>query len=348
MVRSRSLVCSRTMEMLNEWRFWTSDRAVAIEHDAARRAQRQRPLVVVLGQLLELGVLHDLQHPEAHRQRREQHRDQDLEDRQPRADATPFFVQCHAYIRPGSLQLRLTPTRLGFAHSICDLQTCLIAAEPRCCPSSGGPPPLDRPGQQLGQLEGDDPDQRRCRPPGRPRRRRASRTRRRSSSSYSPMNTACRTVAPKNTTNRGSGWATMNWVPMMPARNPTTVFASPPMPMTPARQGVLDEPGEGAGQQPGDRARRQRGVDDDDEHQIDGDRAADDEPRQGGLERQRQRRGHDDRRRLSLRALRRQLARRRRRQHDQHFLEAREIHRRPDDDLLVGRRRSSRRARRGR
>ena len=31
---------------------------------------------------------------------------------------------------------------------------------------------------------------------------------------------------------RGSGWATMNCVPSTPARNPTSVFASPPMPMT--------------------------------------------------------------------------------------------------------------------
>ena len=39
--------------------------AVAIEHDPARRTQRQRPLVVVLGHLLELRVLGDLEEPEA-------------------------------------------------------------------------------------------------------------------------------------------------------------------------------------------------------------------------------------------------------------------------------------------
>ena len=44
--------------------------AVAIEQHAARRAQRERPLVVVLGHLLELRVLHDLQHPEADGQHR--------------------------------------------------------------------------------------------------------------------------------------------------------------------------------------------------------------------------------------------------------------------------------------
>ena len=55
--------------------------------------------------------------------------------------------------------------------------------------------------------------------------------------------TACSTVAAKNTTNRGNGCATMNCVPTMPARNPTIVFASPPMPMTAARQRVLHQAG---------------------------------------------------------------------------------------------------------
>ena len=32
---------------------------------------------------------------------------------------------------------------------------------------------------------------------------------------------------------REGAWATMNCVPITPARNPTTVFASPPIPMTP-------------------------------------------------------------------------------------------------------------------
>jgi hypothetical protein len=45
--------------------------AVAVEHDAARRPQRERPLMVVLRHLLELRVLHDLQHPEADREDRE-------------------------------------------------------------------------------------------------------------------------------------------------------------------------------------------------------------------------------------------------------------------------------------
>ena len=47
--------------------------AVAIEHDTARRAQRDRALVVVFGQLLELLVLNDLQVPEAERENGEHH-----------------------------------------------------------------------------------------------------------------------------------------------------------------------------------------------------------------------------------------------------------------------------------
>ena len=49
------------------------DFAVAIEHDTARRAQRDGALVVVLGQLLELLVLDDLQVPEAERENGEHH-----------------------------------------------------------------------------------------------------------------------------------------------------------------------------------------------------------------------------------------------------------------------------------
>ncbi len=66
--------------MLNEWRFSTSTLPVAIEHDPARRAQRERPLVVVLRHLLELRVLDDLQHPEADGERREDPDDGVLED----------------------------------------------------------------------------------------------------------------------------------------------------------------------------------------------------------------------------------------------------------------------------
>ena len=104
------------------------------------------------------------------------------------------------------------------------------------------------------------------------------------------MNTsACSTVAPKNTTNRGSGCATMNCVPMMPARKPTIVFASPPMPMTPLDSASCTSPATAPGQQPRHRPGRQRHVDDDDEHQIDRDGAPDDEPGQRGLQRERQR-----------------------------------------------------------
>ena len=42
--------------------------SVAIEHHAARRPQRKRPLIVVFGELGVRLVLGDLKHPEAHGQ----------------------------------------------------------------------------------------------------------------------------------------------------------------------------------------------------------------------------------------------------------------------------------------
>ena len=65
--------------------------AVAIEHEPARGAQGKRPLVVVLGHLLELCMLHHLQHPEADRQHREHCDHQVLEHRQPRSQTTTIF-----------------------------------------------------------------------------------------------------------------------------------------------------------------------------------------------------------------------------------------------------------------
>ena len=68
---------------------------VAVEEDAARRAQRERPLVVVLRHLLELGVLHDLQEPEADAERGEHHDAAHLQDGQPDGDAAAIFGECH-------------------------------------------------------------------------------------------------------------------------------------------------------------------------------------------------------------------------------------------------------------
>ena len=65
--------------------------AVAIEHHAARRPQRERALIVVFGELGVLLVLGDLKHPEAHGQDREQQRDEDLQDAQSNRDVSPIF-----------------------------------------------------------------------------------------------------------------------------------------------------------------------------------------------------------------------------------------------------------------
>jgi hypothetical protein len=65
--------------------------AGSIEDDPARRAKRQRALVVVLRHLLELRMLRDLQHPEADGKNREQRDDHELHDRQARGDSASVF-----------------------------------------------------------------------------------------------------------------------------------------------------------------------------------------------------------------------------------------------------------------
>ena len=69
--------------------------AVAVEDEAARRPQRERPLVVVLGHLLVLGVLHDLQHPKADREHRKSDHDHILQDGEPDRDLAPVFSERH-------------------------------------------------------------------------------------------------------------------------------------------------------------------------------------------------------------------------------------------------------------
>ena len=82
--------------------------AVAVEHEAARRAPRERALVVVLGQFLELRVLHHLQHPEAHGQQGEQHRDHELETAQPLVGLATL-LNCHL----GGLSFPIACRRAG-------------------------------------------------------------------------------------------------------------------------------------------------------------------------------------------------------------------------------------------
>ena len=56
---------------------------MAIEHDAARRNERDRALVIVLGELEELVVLQHLQRPEADGEGGEAHRQAVLQRAQP-------------------------------------------------------------------------------------------------------------------------------------------------------------------------------------------------------------------------------------------------------------------------
>jgi hypothetical protein len=71
------------------------DLPVAVVQDAARRAQRERPLVIVLRHLLEPGVLDDLQEPEADGQHGKHHHAAHLQDCHPDGDAAAIFGECH-------------------------------------------------------------------------------------------------------------------------------------------------------------------------------------------------------------------------------------------------------------
>ena len=57
--------------------------------------------------------------------------------------------------------------------------------------------------------------------------------------SWAPVNWIPMNRAPINQ-------APMNWVPMMPARKPTMVFASPPIPMTPLDSASWTSPSDSA------------------------------------------------------------------------------------------------------
>ena len=216
----------------------------------------------------------------------------------------------------------------------------------------GDPPALDRARQQLDQLKRHDADHGIARAPGRRPPRTGVPKCRRSSSTYKPdeHDRVQRRVAPKNTTNRGSGCATMNCVPMMPGEKPDDRLRQPADADDAARQRVLHQAGEAsrsAARSPGPTSAPRRRP-----------RPAPDRPRPCRGPRtapasSAARAPAHDRPATTPAAFTRaaplgRLARRRRRQHDQHLLERREIDRRPDDDRACTRRRSSRPTRPGR
>jgi hypothetical protein len=67
------------------------DAAFPVEDQTPRRAPRERPLVVVFGQLFESRVLDNLKRPEADRQYGEDRTNDDLETAEPRTSLAPFF-----------------------------------------------------------------------------------------------------------------------------------------------------------------------------------------------------------------------------------------------------------------
>ena len=72
--------------------------AFAIEDHAARRTQRQRPLVVVLRHLLEPGVLRDLEEPEAAGKQQERDEDNTLNRADANGEAAFVFSDCHTVL----------------------------------------------------------------------------------------------------------------------------------------------------------------------------------------------------------------------------------------------------------
>ena len=110
--------------------------------------------------------------------------------------------------------------------------------------------------------------------------------------------TACTTVAPTNTTNRGSGVRHDELRADDARQEADDRLRQAADPDDAARQRVLHQAGDRAGQQPGHRPRRQRDVHDDDEHEVDRRRARESAAREGRLE-------HDGRRRSARSTARR-------------------------------------------
>src|SRR5215467_12367799 len=71
------------------------DFPVTVVQHTARRTERERPLMVVLGHLLELRVLDDLQQPEADAECSEHNDAPDLQRSEPHGNASTIFLNGH-------------------------------------------------------------------------------------------------------------------------------------------------------------------------------------------------------------------------------------------------------------
>jgi hypothetical protein len=118
------------------------------------------------------------------------------------------------------------------------------------------------------------------------------------------MNTAaCVAVAARNITNRGSAVVTHKprqrrghdeLLANHPDEEPDNRLRQPPDADHPARERVLDDPGQASREHPGGRTARERYVHNDDQYQVQRRRAADKKTRQGRLQRERQSYGDQD------------------------------------------------------
>ena len=247
-------MCSRTIEMLYEWRFSTRTRPSRSNTMPRGARSAQRPLVVVLGHLLELRVLHHLQHPEADRQHGEQHRDRRT-CRTVRRLVTPAAI-----FRDGCRHLNFTRFYRLIASAASGRRACAprlpVAAQP--VETRSRPPPRSRP------------------PASRPRhtayRSVADRARIQSHEHHRVQHGRAEEHDESRQRLRHDELRADE-----PARNPTIVFARPPIPITPVESASCSSPATVPVSSPGDRSRRQRHVHDDDEHEVHRQCAAHDE-----------------------------------------------------------------------
>src|SRR4029453_6680837 len=239
------------------------------EHQASGRTKGQGALVVFLGHLVKLGVLDDLQHPEADGQHREDHDHAVLQRRQAHRDLPPVFNYGH------SRYLASVPS-FGFPT--------LSSNSSPLCPST-----LDSTWQPFDQPKRQDAypsiaqglaHNRRVRVPETPQIQQHV-----ESHEYDRVQHG-RQKKHDEPWNRPGHKKGGRKQPRQKAHNRLRQAANSD---DAARKSILRQAGRGSCQQAGDRTEAERRVHNDHETQVDGDRPSNDESGQGGLKRQRQR-----------------------------------------------------------
>jgi hypothetical protein len=101
--------------MLKVLRLSTSTLPFRSNSTAARRGQRQPPEMILLGHLAELLMLHDLEHPEGDRQRREENGNDVLKPGEPHGEAAAVLRHhygCCRHIRLSAVRSPQSAVRM--------------------------------------------------------------------------------------------------------------------------------------------------------------------------------------------------------------------------------------------